>query len=355
MPTPGGEGAEYTVHCKASMNDQNRSHLASDGQPSAETVKGETVPTELAGTRLDRAMAQMFPEYSRSRLKHWIDEGHVTIDGQQRRGRDPVCGGEEILLTPQREAEVLSRPEPITLDIVYEDDDCLVVNKPAGLVVHPGAGNTHGTMMNGLLHHSAALTELPRAGIVHRLDKDTSGLLLVAKTLEAHTALVRQLAERQVTREYLAVCTGVLTGGGKIDAAIGRHPVERRKMCVRDGGKTAVTHYRVQQRFRGHTLVRVKLETGRTHQIRVHFAHRRHALVGDPVYAGRLAVPAGAGDELIAALRRFRRQALHASRLAFSHPHKQQEIDLAVPPPADLEALIETLGADAKTDIERSQ
>ena len=252
------------------------------------------------------------------------------------------------IVIPQAEQSVTSRPEPIELNIAFEDGDLLVVNKPAGLVVHPGAGNTRGTLMNGLLHHVPSLEALPRAGIVHRLDKDTSGLLLVGKNLTAHTALVRALAEREISRHYLAVCAGVLTGGGKIDAPIARHPVDRLRMSVQDRGKPAVTHFRVKERYRAHTYIDVQLETGRTHQIRVHFAHRRNPLVGDPVYSGRLAMPAGATEELREALRGFRRQALHATRLQFKHPGRDEPIDLTAPPPRDFSDLLEVLRRDAE-------
>jgi 23S rRNA pseudouridine1911/1915/1917 synthase len=224
----------------------------------------------------------------------------------------------------------------------------MIINKPAGLVVHPGAGNRDGTLMNGLLHHAPGLEELPRAGIIHRLDKDTSGLLLVPKTLPVHTALVRQLADREIARHYLAVCVGVLTGGGTIDAPIARHPVDRKRMSVQDSGKPAITHFKVRERFRAHTYVDVRLETGRTHQIRVHFAHRRHALVGDPVYGGRLALPKGAGDRLIEALRRFRRQALHAARLEFVHPDSGERVSFEAEPPEDFEQLLDALREDAR-------
>ncbi len=305
------------------------------------------VPEELAGLRLDQALARMFPEYSRSRLKEWLLAGAITIDGGSKRPRDAVAGGEMISLEPQSESEVRAAPEPIRLDVVYEDDDLLVVNKPVGLVVHPGAGNPDGTLMNGLLHHAPKLEEIPRAGIIHRIDKDTTGLLLVAKTLLAHTALVRQLADRQISRNYLAICNGVLTGGGKIDQPIGRHPGDRKRMSIQQNGKQAVTHYTVLERFRAFTYIRVKLETGRTHQIRVHFAWRRHALVGDQTYGGRLALPAGASEPLIEALRGFKRQALHAARLAFLHPTSGETVELEVPPPADFETLLGVMRLDA--------
>jgi len=305
-----------------------------------------SVPEELAGLRLDQALARMFPEYSRSRLKDWLLAGAITIDGGSKRPRDPVAGGETVELEPRAEAEVRAKPEPITLDVVHEDEDLLVVNKPAGLVVHPGAGNPGGTLMNGLLHHAPQLQDVPRAGIIHRIDKDTTGLLLVAKTLQAHTSLVRQLSERDISRNYLAICNGVLTGGGTIDQPIARHPVDRKRMSIQQDGKPAVTHYKVLERFRAFTYISVKLETGRTHQIRVHFAWRRHALVGDQGYGGRLALPKGASEPLVDALRRFKRQALHATKLAFEHPSTGEAVELEVPPPADFEALLEVMRAD---------
>jgi len=304
------------------------------------------VPEELAGLRLDQALARMFPEYSRSRLKEWLLAGAITIDGGSKRPRDAVAGGEMVSLEPQMESEVRAAPEPITLDVVYEDDDLLVVNKPAGLVVHPGAGNPGGTLLNGLLHHAPELESVPRAGIIHRIDKDTTGLLLVAKTLQSHTALVRQLADRDISRQYLAVCNGVLTGGGTIDQPIGRHPGDRKRMSIQQNGKPAVTHYTVLERFRAFTYIKVRLETGRTHQIRVHFAWRRHALVGDQTYGGRLALPAGASEPLIESLRCYKRQALHATRLAFEHPASGETVDFEVPPPADFEELLTVMRED---------
>lgn len=304
------------------------------------------IPAEYVGLRLDQALARMFPEYSRSRLKEWLLAGAITVDGGPKRPKDAVSGGETVTLEPQAEVSVTAEAEPMALDIVFEDDDLLVVNKAAGLVVHPGAGNHAGTLMNGLLHHVAALEEVPRAGIIHRLDKDTSGLLLVAKTLTAHTALVRLLAEREIDRHYLAVCNGVLTGGGTVKEPIGRHPVDRKRQSVQSNGKPAVTHYTVRERFAGFTYVDVKLETGRTHQIRVHFAHRRHALVGDPVYGGRLALPKGASKELIQVLRHFKRQALHATRLAFVHPVTGKPLAFEVDPPEDFQRLVDTMRQD---------
>lgn len=306
-----------------------------------------TVPEELAGLRLDQALARMFPDYSRSRLKEWLLAGFITVSGGPQRPRDAVSGGETVTFQPQPEVSVTAAPEPMALDIVHEDDELIVVNKPAGLVVHPGAGNPAGTLMNGLLHHVPALNEIPRAGIVHRLDKDTSGLLLVGKTLTAYTALVRQLADRDISRNYLAVCNGVLTGGGTVREPIARHPVDRKRMSVLQKGKPAVTHYTLKERFAAHSYVGVRLETGRTHQIRVHFAHRRHALVGDQMYGGRLALPKGASEELIQTLRHFKRQALHATRLAFKHPASGALLELEVAPPGDFQKLIEVMRNDA--------
>lgn len=311
------------------------------------TEQRTQIPDELAGQRLDQALAQMFPEYSRSRLKAWLLGGSVLVNGRLWRPRDRVAGGETVVVQAVAEVAVRDEAEAIPLDVVFEDDSLLVVNKPAGLVVHPGAGNISGTLMNGLLHHAPSLEQLPRAGIIHRIDKDTSGLLLVAKTLPAHTALVRRLADREISRQYLAVCNGVLTGGGTIDAPIARHPVDRTRMAVRENGKTAVTHYTVIERFRAHTYIKVVLDTGRTHQIRVHFAYRRHALLGDPVYGGRLALPSGASDELIEALRDFKRQALHARLLEFPHPASGETLCLEAAPPSDFEALLQVLREDA--------
>jgi len=309
-----------------------------------------SIPDDFAGLRLDQALARMFPQYSRSRLKEWLLAGAIVVEGGPKRPRDAVSGGETVSLQPVAEISVRAAPEPIALDIVHEDDDLLVVNKPAGLVVHPGAGNPAGTLMNGLLHRVPMLQEIPRAGIIHRLDKDTSGLLLVAKSLTAHTALVRLLAEREISRHYLAICNGVLTGGGTINEPISRHPVDRKRMSVQQNGKPAVTHYTVKERYAAFTYVNVKLETGRTHQIRVHFAHRRHALVGDQVYGGRLALPKGASDEVIQVLRHFKRQALHATRLAFEHPSSGEQIDLEVSPPKDFQMLVQTLQRDVAND-----
>lgn len=307
------------------------------------------MPAENAGQRVDQALAALLPQFSRSRIRQWIDAGRVTIDGRNPRPRDIVNGGERFRLEAVAEREVELAPQEIPLHIVFEDESLLVIDKPAGLVVHPGAGNPDATLQNALLHHCPALVNVPRAGIVHRLDKDTSGLLVVAKTLPAHTALVAALAERTVKREYEAVVNGVLTAGGTIDAAIGRHPVDRKRMSVREhGGREAVTHYRVKRRFRAHTHVVVQLETGRTHQIRVHFAHIRHPLVGDPVYGRRMLLPKNPSPELVEHLHGFPRQALHARRLGLVHPLDGRALEFESPLPEDLRGLLDALALDAE-------
>jgi len=316
-----------------------------------------SIPLELAGARLDQASAQLFPDYSRERLKDWIKDGRLTVQGKPGKPKDKVAGGEVLVLLAELESETEALPQDIPLSILFEDEHLLVLDKPAGLVVHPGAGNPDGTLMNALLFHCPDLRLLPRAGIVHRIDKDTSGLLVVAKTLPAHTALTAQLAEKSVYREYEALVCGVMTGGGTIDAPIDRHPTDRTRMAVvnrRDEdderGRDAVTHYRVIARFRGHTHVRVQLETGRTHQIRVHMAHIGHPLIGDPVYGGRPRLPKGGSPEMIRAVQRFPRQALHARRLGLVHPVTGVQMSWESPLPEDMVALLTTLAEDVKTD-----
>jgi len=311
-----------------------------------------TIPESLRGRRLDQALAELVSDYSRSRLQQWIRSGQVLLDQRQPQVRDKVMGGERVVIDVTIEEQVVSAPEPIPLDLVYEDDDLLVINKPAGLVVHPAAGNPAGTLLNALLHYDARLATLPRAGIVHRLDKSTTGLMVVARTLTAHKHLVDALQARSVKREYLAVVNSVLTAGGTVDAPIGRHPVDRKRMAVVNGGKEAVTHYRVQERYRAHTLVRVQLESGRTHQIRVHMAHRHFPVVGDPVYGGRMRLPRAADKALVEMLTGFRRQALHATQLTLTHPASGETKSWSVDVPADMQALIEVLRADAARHAE---
>lgn len=306
------------------------------------------IPPELAGRRLDQVLVRLLPDYSRSRLQEWVRAGRVTVDGAPATPSARLRGGEQVRVSPAEEpAEGGPVAEAIALDIVHEDADLLVVSKPAGLVVHPGAGNPAGTLMNALLHHDPALAQVPRAGIVHRLDKDTTGLLLVARTLPAHKQLVEQLAERAIHREYLALVQGPLISGGTVDDPIGRHRTDRTRMAIASGGREAVTHYRIAQRFARHTLLRVLLETGRTHQIRVHLASIGHAVVGDPTY-GRLRLPQGASPQLVAALTGFRRQALHAGRLELSHPRDGRLLELEAPLPADFAALLAALEHDAQ-------
>jgi 23S rRNA pseudouridine1911/1915/1917 synthase len=306
------------------------------------------VPLSAAGRRFDQTLAEMFPDYSRSRLTAWVKAGAVTLDGAAAAPRQLLRGGERVRLEAELETEVASRPEAIDLAIVHEDEHVLVLDKPAGLVVHPGAGNPHGTLLNALLHHEPKLAELPRAGIVHRLDKDTSGLMVVAKTLPAQTALVEMLSRHAVERQYEAVVAGLLVAGGTVDAPLGRHLGDRLRQAVRDedDGKRAVTHYRLRERFRAHSLVQCNLETGRTHQIRVHMAHIHHPLAGDPLYGGGLKLPKRATPGLAAALRGFRRQALHAERLSFGHPVSGEPLSFTAPRPADMAALVEALRED---------
>jgi 23S rRNA pseudouridine1911/1915/1917 synthase len=315
--------------------DRRRLQPSSAGNYSA--AADRRVPDELAGLRLDQALARMFPEHSRTRMQAWLRDGRITVDSARVEGKRRVWGGEHVRVdvdTAPREA--VSRPEAIALDVVYEDDAILVIDKPAGLVVHPGSGNWRGTLLNAILHHAPQTAALPRAGIVHRLDKDTSGLLVVAKTLAAQTDLARQLHARTVRREYVALVHGTLTRGGTVDAPIGRHPVQRTRMAVAARGKPARTHYAVLRRFAHATLVQCRLETGRTHQIRVHMHAIGHPLVGDPVYGRRTGVSA----ELAA----FPRQALHAARLALTHPVTRAEVSWESPLPADIRALLDSLG-----------
>ncbi|WP_346350992.1 23S rRNA pseudouridine(1911/1915/1917) synthase RluD [Oceanimonas sp. AH20CE76] len=301
------------------------------------------------GQRLDQTLAEMFPDYSRSRIKTWIQQDLVQIDGAVvSKPREKVLPGQQVVVNAELEDEVRFEPQAIELNIVYEDDDIMVINKPAGLVVHPGAGTPDGTLLNALLHHCPAIAEVPRAGIVHRLDKDTTGLMVVAKTIPAQTHLVTALQARNITREYEAVAIGHMTAGGTVDANIGRHPTQRIQMAVTPSGKPAVTHYRVMEKFRAHTRLRVRLETGRTHQIRVHMAHLKHPLVGDPVYGGRLKPPRAAEPELMDFLRGFKRQALHAVMLQLEHPISGELMEWHAPIPDDMVKLVEVLRADTQ-------
>ena len=310
-----------------------------------------TVPANAAGRRFDAVLAELFPQYSRSRLAEWIKSGDALLEGARARPRDPVRGGEAVSLAVVEPVQTHAVAEDIPLAVLHEDASVLVIDKPAGLVVHPGAGNPAGTLVNALLHRDPSLGKLPRAGIVHRLDKDTSGAMVVARTLEAHTALVAQLSAREVHRQYLAIVAGALVSGGTADAAIDRHPRDRLRMAVREDGKDAVTHFRLRERFRAHTALECRLETGRTHQIRVHMAHLRHPIVGDPLYGGSLKLPKGASEALVAALRGFRRQALHAEVLEFAHPASGQPLRCEAPLPADMRELMRALREDAAAHV----
>lgn len=301
------------------------------------------VPAELSDLRFDQILSELMPDYSRSRLQQWIKSGSVKVNGELRKPKEKLRFNDLIEVQAELESQGEWVAQDIPLEIVYEDDDIIVLNKPANMVVHPAAGNPDGTLVNALLHHFPDIKAVPRAGIVHRLDKDTTGLMVVAKTLSAHAHIVEQLQDRSMGREYEAVVSGRFTGGGTVNEPIARHHKDRKKMAVTPFGKHAVTHYRVLHRFAAHTHIRVKLETGRTHQIRVHMAHLHHALVGDPVYAGRLKIPANASDLLKEMLRTFGRQALHAKKLTLIHPSTEEEMSWEVELPEDMLCLLDVL------------
>ncbi|ABM00808.1 23S rRNA pseudouridine(1911/1915/1917) synthase RluD [Shewanella amazonensis] len=313
-------------------------------------LKSEISATQT-GLRLDQAIAELFPDYSRTRLKEWILGGNVYVDGVVvTKPREKVLESQVIEIEATLEEEVAAEAQEIDLDIVYEDDHILVINKQAGLVVHPGAGNADGTLMNALLHHCPEIEHVPRAGIIHRLDKDTTGLMVVAKTVEAQTHLVAALQARDITREYEAIVLGTMTAGGTVDAPIGRHPTKRTHMAVHHSGRPSVTHYRVAEKFRAHTRLRLRLETGRTHQIRVHMAHIGHVLVGDPVYGGRPKPPKNASPEFFEVLKNFTRQALHAVRLELAHPVTMEIMSFNAPIPEDMVLLTKALRKDTEAN-----
>lgn len=302
-----------------------------------------SVPESLRGERLDKALAILLPDYSRSLIKSWVDNNTVTVNGETLKPRAKLLGGEKIYINAEAEPQTFLSPEDIALNILFEDEHLMIINKPVGLVVHPGAGNPNKTLVNALLFYNPSLTDLPRAGLIHRLDKDTSGLLLIAKTQAAHTHLVQRLQQREINRHYVAIVQGNVISGGKIEAPIGRHPLHRLRMAVTPGGKNAVTHYRVLRHFKSYTYLSLKLETGRTHQIRVHLAHHKFPIVGDPLYSGRKQIPKGSSEELIIVLDQFHRQALHAINLNFIHPITQQEIDISAELPQDFQNLLQAL------------
>ena len=314
------------------------------------------IPPGQAGQRLDRVLASLFPEYSRTRLQEWLKAGHLQVDGMSPAPRTPVTGGESVILDPgiatATDPTMDAVAEPVDFEIVHADESILVVNKPAGLVVHPAAGHRGGTLQNGLLHHDPALAAVPRAGIVHRLDKDTTGLMVVARTLAAHNRLVAQLHERAIVREYRAIVSGVPVAGSTVEAPIGRHPRDRQRHAVlRSGGKAAVTHFRVVRKYRAHTDLRLRLESGRTHQIRVHMQYIGLPVVGDPLYGGRPQFPRSPAPALRTALESFRRQALHATRLEFAHPDHGDWRAWEVPLPLDMQALLDGLEADLAVHV----
>lgn len=308
-----------------------------------------TVKDSQLGQRLDQAVAELFADFSRSRLKEWLLEGKVQVNDEViTKPRTKVMGGEIITVQAELEDEERWEAQDIPLNIVYEDDDIMVINKPRDFVVHPGAGTPDGTVLNALLFHYPAIAEVPRAGIVHRLDKDTTGLMVVAKTVPAQTHLVRALQKRKITREYEAIVIGTMTAGGMIDKPIGRHSTKRTLMTVSPMGKSAVTHYRVAEHFREHTRLRLRLETGRTHQIRVHMSYLQHPLLGDTAYGGRARIPKGATQELTDMIRGFDRQALHAVMLRLEHPVTGEMLEFHAPVPDDMIIMAEALRVDTK-------
>ena len=296
-----------------------------------------------SGSRLDHALHQLLPDYSRSRIQHWIQRGFVSVNHQSCKPRHKVLDGDVVDLEVPQEKEIDHLAQAIDFAVIYEDEDIFVLDKPANLVVHPAAGHRDGTLVNGLLARDPRLEQLPRAGIVHRLDKDTTGVMVVARNLVAHSWLVEQLQERRVRREYLAVAQGVITAGRRIEMGIARHPRERKKMSVQDSGKPAITHFQVEQRFAHYSLIKLQLETGRTHQIRVHMAHIKHPLLGDPMYGGRLRIPSGLDAQLTSLISGFSRQALHAHQLEFVHPGSRQRVSFKADLPADFAQLVAAL------------
>ena len=305
------------------------------------------IPAEFANRRIDQVLSQLFPEHSRARITHWIRQQYVMVNDHPVKPKDKVHGGETVLINAYMEVQSSAQAQAIALDIVHEDEALIIINKPAGLVVHPGAGNADNTLLNALLHHCPTLANIPRAGIIHRLDKDTSGLLAIAKTLSAHTYLVAALQRREIQRQYAAIVNGAIIAGGEIVAPIGRHPKNRLKMAVVERGKDATTQYRVLEKFKAHTYLQVNLVSGRTHQIRVHMAHLQHPLIGDPLYGGRLKLPKASGEKLQHCLQQFKRQALHAEKLSLIHPGTGRESSWKQPLPADMQQLLAVLRSDS--------
>lgn len=316
-------------------------------KPFEQILQNVIVDESYAGQRIDVVLASLLPEYSRSQLQKWLKQGQILINGQQRQAKEKLFGGEFIEIKAELACVTRWHAESIDLDIIYEDEDVMVINKPVGLVVHPGAGNTSGTLSNGLLAHYPPIELVPRCGIVHRLDKDTSGLLVVAKTLQAHSSLVQQLQARTVKREYEAIACGYITAGGTVDAPIGRSPHNRLKMAVTKMGKSAVTHFNILERFRNHTRIRCRLETGRTHQIRVHLAHINAPLLGDPLYSRRQRIDQRMDQQLKDYLKQYHTQALHAYQLGFKHPISGQSLAFKAALPESMAVLISLMRQDA--------
>jgi len=309
-----------------------------------------TVPDELSGKRLDQALSKLCPEHSRSRIQSWIKSGDVSVNKLNYKQKDPVNFGDVIEINAELNSIEKHQPEAIDLNIIYQDEAIIIINKPAGLVVHPGAGNPNHTLVNALLNFDANLDTLPRAGIVHRLDKDTTGVMVVARTLTSHTFLVNKLQERNIKREYQAIVCGQLIAGGSIENNMGRHPVNRIKMAVTHSGKTATTHYRVIKKYQHYTHLHVQLETGRTHQIRVHMSHIKHPIVGDPVYGNNNSIKKGVNPSLRDIIKHFKRQALHAFSLELPHPVSGNLMQFNAELPEDINALINALNSDDATE-----
>lgn len=307
------------------------------------------IPDEMSGMRLDQALANILPEYSRSILQNWIRDDRIKINNRSMRPRDHVHGGEQVEIWAETVPQTLDSPENIPLDIIFEDEHIIIINKPAGLVVHPGAGNPQHTLVNALLHHDQKFTQIPRAGIVHRLDKQTTGLMIIARTLQSHTYLVNQLRARNIQRQYIALVNGILITGGSIEQPIGRHPRHRTKMTVVHNGRPAKTHYRINRKYKHHTQLQISLETGRTHQVRVHMEWLGHAIISDPVYRSQRVLSKGMSPGLANIIKAFPRQALHACVLKFSHPQSHEILEWQQPVPADMSELINALETDAES------
>jgi len=299
-----------------------------------------TVDEKLAEVRIDKAISSILKEFSRMNIKHWINSGNILVNEEKVEPKTKLVMGQTVSVEPIFEDRKETVSESMDLDIVFEDDHMIIINKPYGLVVHPGTGNMEGTLQNGLLHHHSALSKLPRAGLIHRLDKNTSGLLIIAKTNQSYNALVSDLQERLITREYRAICVGVMTSGGTVDANLSRDPNNRIRFKIMKQGKRAITHYRVLKKFKHHTFLGLRLETGRTHQIRAHLSHIKYPLIGDPLYGGRFFIPKGAKEDLILKLKNFKRQALHACLLSFDHPIEKRKMKFESMLPLDMESML---------------